>query len=98
MYTQQNSKPALRELDRRASNGIIVTLLWNPEVGQVLVAVQDTFAGESFKFPVRGSEALAAFHHPYAYAPETVGSRGARPVNKATQPNLTPLGIRARWS
>jgi hypothetical protein len=95
MHTQENSQPPLRELDRRESNGIIVTLLWNPSIERVSVAVQDTLAGDSFAFEVPGREALAAFHHPYAYAPATVGSRGTRGVSEAL---TTPLLIRTRWS
>jgi len=75
MYTQENSKPPLRELDRRANNGIVVRLLWNAGAGRVSVAVQDTRAGDSLEFEVEGSDALAAFHHPYAYAPATSGNR-----------------------
>jgi hypothetical protein len=94
MYTQENSQPPLRELDRRESNGIIVTLLWNASAEQVSVAVEDVLSGDAFTFEVPGSEALAAFHHPYAYAPATAGSRGASGVRGA----LTPLLIRTRWS
>lgn len=74
MCTQQDSHPSRRELDRRASNGIVVRLMWNARVGRVSVAVQDTRADDSFEFEVQRSEALAAFHHPYAYAPATAAS------------------------
>jgi hypothetical protein len=57
-----------RELDRRTGDGIDVQLLWDPSTDQVSVAVTDTRSGEIFELPVAGSDALRAFHHPYAYA------------------------------
>jgi hypothetical protein len=71
MKKRQNTNPPLRELDLRASDGIVVRLLWDAGTGQVSVAVEDTRGGDSFEFEVDGSEALAAFYHPYAYAPAT---------------------------
>lgn len=68
MYTQENSKPPLRELDRRAGNGV-VRLLWSAPTRRVFVAVEDTRAGDWFQVEVEGTEALAASWHPYAYAP-----------------------------
>jgi hypothetical protein len=59
---------ALRELDRRANDGIEVRLLWDSRTGCVLVAVKDGRSGESFELEVAPADALAAFHHPYAYA------------------------------
>jgi hypothetical protein len=58
---------AVRELDRRANNGIDVRLLWNSRTNRVSVAVEDERCGESLRFEVDAAEALAAFHHPYAY-------------------------------
>lgn len=66
MYRRQ--KTALRELDRRSSDGIEVALLWHPKTGRVLVAVEDTRRSDSFEFDVEPAHALTAFHHPYAYA------------------------------
>jgi hypothetical protein len=62
------TEAAVRELDRRSSDGIEVRLLWSPRTNQVSVAVADTRSGESFELPVAGADALAAFHHPYIYA------------------------------
>jgi hypothetical protein len=59
---------AMRELDRRRSDGIDVRLLWNQVDGRVAVAVVDSKTGESFEIEPERHEALAAFHHPYSYA------------------------------
>lgn len=74
MYRREKKfTTALRELDRRTSDGIVVTLLWNPTTDGVTVAVEDTRGHDSFEFEVGATEALAALHHPYAYA--TAGNR-----------------------
>ncbi len=48
--------------------GIEVTLLWHRTSGELTVSVTDAASGASFELPVAADEALAAFHHPYAYA------------------------------
>jgi hypothetical protein len=62
-----------RELDHRNGDGIDVTLLWDPHTDRVSVAVIDERTGEVLTFGVDSAEALAAFHHPYAYAPGSPG-------------------------
>jgi hypothetical protein len=57
----------VRELDRRTSDGIEVSLLWDPRTKNVSVAVTDTRHGGSFAFGVEPGDALEAFWHPYAY-------------------------------
>jgi hypothetical protein len=57
-----------RELDRRTSDGIDVRLLWDALTDRVSLALSDERSGESFAFEVDPSEALTAFHHPFAYA------------------------------
>jgi len=37
-------------------------------IGELTVSVTDAASGASFELPVAADEALAAFHHPYAYA------------------------------
>ena len=71
------STPPRRELDRRAGDGIVVTLLWDPATGRVSVALNDTRADDAYEFEVPPDEALAAFHHPYVYA---IGGGGDREV------------------
>jgi hypothetical protein len=58
----------IRELDRRRSDGIEVTLSWNPRTNSVLVSVIDEREGDSFQVEVGAENAMDAFHHPYAYA------------------------------
>jgi len=57
-----------RELDFRASDGLEVALLWDPETNQLLVSVFDIKSGDDFQIEVSSNEAMDAFHHPYAYA------------------------------
>jgi hypothetical protein len=57
----------LRELDRRSSDGIEVTLLWEPRTNRLFVDVDDERGGESFRIDVEPSAAADAFRHPYAY-------------------------------
>lgn len=57
-----------RELAHRSSNGIQVSLFWNPADNGVTVAVDDV-RGVAFELAVAPEHALDAFHHPYAYAP-----------------------------
>ena len=56
------------ELAYRRGAGIEVTLLWHRTTGELTVSVTDAASGASFELPVAADEALAAFHHPYAYA------------------------------
>jgi hypothetical protein len=58
----------VRELDRRTRDGTDVRLLGHSPMDRVLVAVTDRHAGRQFEFEVDPADALAAFHHPYAYA------------------------------
>ena len=60
----------VRELDHRNSDGIDVRLLWNSITDRVSVAVADMRRGDAFEVHVSSSEALAAFHHPFAYRGE----------------------------
>jgi len=57
-----------RELAVRAGNGIAVSLYWSKATNRVTVEVFDDCLAGGFEFDVDGRDALAAFHHPYAYA------------------------------
>lgn len=63
----------VRELDHRSNDGIDVRLLWSSRDGRVWIEVHDGRSGESFELDVAPGNALAAFHHPYAYAGEQDG-------------------------
>jgi len=56
------------ELADRESDGLEVTLLWSRSSGRVKVAVSDSKLGERFELEVARADALAAFHHPFAFA------------------------------
>jgi hypothetical protein len=67
--------PLLRELDQRVSDGIEVSLLWNQENDELIVAVLDTKLGDAFDVRVHEDErATDVFRHPYFYA----AAHGAR--------------------
>jgi hypothetical protein len=64
-----------RELDSRTSDGIHIQLVWHPRDKRVAVAVEDTKTGDAFEIAVGpGQRALDVFHHPYAYAAETLAA------------------------
>ena len=63
----------LKELDMRESDGLTVTLAWNPaaeydeSISPLIVDVSDSRTGERFQLLCdSGTEGLHAFHHPYA--------------------------------
>ena len=58
----------MRELDRRSSDDIEVTLLWSARTNRVFVLVLERRTEALFHFEVAPAAALDAFHHPYAYA------------------------------
>jgi hypothetical protein len=62
---------AVRELDRRQSDGIDVQLLWNQTSDQIVVAVFDAKTGDVFELEAAPHRARDVFHHPYAYAAST---------------------------
>jgi hypothetical protein len=57
-----------RELDHRSSDGIDVTLWWNPGDDALYVTVLDS-RGDSFELVVEPDVALDVFNHPYAFRP-----------------------------
>jgi hypothetical protein len=62
------TQASVRELDHRISDGIDVTLRWDPRTNGVSVVVRDDRLDDSIAFEVDPGDALCAFHHPYAYA------------------------------
>ena len=65
---RRQMRPPRQSLAYRRGAGIEVTLLWHRTSGELTVSVTDAASGASFELPVAADEALAAFHHPYAYA------------------------------
>jgi hypothetical protein len=58
-----------RELDSRTSDGLQISLLWCIGTDEVRIVVVDARTAESFDLDVPPADALAAFHHPFSYAP-----------------------------
>jgi hypothetical protein len=58
---------ARRELAQRSADGLEVSLYWDPRDDSLTVVVQDTREGGRFEIPIRGTCALDAFEHPFAY-------------------------------
>jgi YD repeat-containing protein len=65
---QMSTHTDYRELDHRDNDGIDVRLLWHPASDRVSIAIVDERSGESMAFEIDPADALAAFHHPFAYA------------------------------
>src|SRR5262245_36038874 len=57
-----------RELARRASAGVDVTLYWHPILDELIVRVCDERQGAHFEIRPQRSLALDVYYHPYAYA------------------------------
>ena len=64
-----------RELARRESGGIEVTLYWDAHEDSVGLEVHHRATAETFSFPVAREEALDAFHHPFAHLARPRGAR-----------------------
>ena len=60
---------ARRELARRASGGLEVTLYWNAADNCTSVEVWQRASGEALVFAIAGEHALEAFYHPFAHLP-----------------------------
>ena len=67
-----------KELASRQNNGLQVSLQWSETENLVKVMVIDARLDDEFEFNVAGTEALAAFHHPFAFAASRGLSFGAR--------------------
>jgi hypothetical protein len=57
-----------RELARRSSAGVDVTLYWHPTLDELLVRVCDERHGAHFEIRPQRHLALDVYYHPYAYA------------------------------
>ena len=57
-----------RELARRSSAGVDVTLYWHPTLDELTVSVRDERHGAYFEIRPQRYLALDVYHHPYAYA------------------------------
>ena len=57
-----------KELATRDSDGLTVSLLWDPATDAVKVTVADARLDHDFELHVDGADALSAYYHPYALA------------------------------
>jgi len=57
-----------RELARRSSAGVDVTLYWHPTLDELIVSVRDKRHGAHFEIRPQRDQALDVYYHPYAYA------------------------------
>jgi len=57
-----------KELAIRDSDGLTVSLLWDPATDAVKVTVADSRLEHGFELHVDGADALSAYHHPFALA------------------------------
>jgi hypothetical protein len=70
--------PERRDLARRVSDGLVVTLWWDGSSTDLAVSVTSCDRRE-FQIVVEGREALHAFYHPFAVA----AARGATTPDEA---------------
>ena len=63
-----NPESERRELARRSSAGVDVTLYWHPTLDELIVCVCDKRHDAHFEIRPPRSLALDVYHHPYAYA------------------------------
>jgi hypothetical protein len=63
-----NRESECRELARRSSAGVDVTLYWHPTLDELIVSVCDTRDGAHFEIRPPRYLALDVYYHPYAYA------------------------------
>jgi hypothetical protein len=63
-----NPESERRELARRSSAGVDVTLYWHPTLDELIVSVYDERHGAHFEIHPERYLALDVYYHPYAYA------------------------------
>jgi hypothetical protein len=62
-----------RELARRISGGVEITLYWWAADNTTSIEVWQPDSGETLAFDVRPERALDAFYHPFAHLPLEAG-------------------------
>jgi hypothetical protein len=68
MTVMDLSHRSLRELAYRATDGLEVTLFWQPGTDELRVCVSDQKRGAYFEIRPEPDQALDVFYHPYSYA------------------------------
>ena len=65
---RSRERAMLRELDQRESDGLISTLLWDPEVEDGMwLRLQDQHSGATDVYPIPADKAMDALRHPFRY-------------------------------
>jgi hypothetical protein len=77
-----------RELAYRATDGLEVSLLWDPRDDGLIVSVVDTKDGRVFELGADGENALDVFYHPYAHEAAITTSLSAEDSAPQTSPGL----------
>ena len=75
-----------RELARRVSGGIEVTLYWSAHDNSTSIEVRQLASEVTVRFDVAREAALEAFYHPFAHLPyeeQHIASAMRRPPNSA---------------
>ena len=62
-----STRTTARELAHRSTDGLEVTLLWQPAGDELTVCVCDERHGAYFEIHPKPYVALDVFHHPHAY-------------------------------
>ena len=62
----ENFADPRRELARRVTGGVEVTLYWSPHDNSTMVEVWQPASGELFVFDIAPERALEAYYHPFA--------------------------------
>ena len=75
MNTTTSTRIERRELARRVSGGIEVTLYWSPEDGGTSIRIWKPATKETVTFGVAGEEALDAYFHPFVHIPADLDSQ-----------------------
>ncbi len=65
---RDNAESERRELARRSSAGVDVTLYWHATLDEPIVCVCDERHGAHFEIRPQRHLALDVYYHPYAYA------------------------------
>jgi hypothetical protein len=68
-YSAAIASRQARELARRVSGGMEITLFWTAAGNRTSVEIAQPASGESLLFEVPRSRALEAFYHPFTHLP-----------------------------
>jgi hypothetical protein len=66
------------ELDTRQSDGLTVSLEWDPDSGGTQIVVQDARDASVIVFGIQSADAADAFRHPYVFIPYAFTSESSQ--------------------